>query len=217
MSFLYNNCVEYDAIILASGKGERARLGYNKTFYKMKDGKTVLEHSASLFLDDDDCKRIIVVTSIDYLDQVFKNDKVITVIGGKERRDSVENGLSKVISEYVLIHDAARPFLHKQALQDVKNEVVISKATILARKATDTIKLVKDLKIEKTIDRDTIYLAETPQAFASTLIKKCYEDSEKINFTDDASLVESLGYTVSITVDNYDNKKLTTQEDFKNI
>lgn len=209
--------MKYDVVIVASGKGERAKLGYNKAFFKMNDGKTVLEHSASLFIEDDDCQKVIIVTSQDCIDAVFKNDKVVTVLGGKERRNSVENGLEKVNSEYVLIHDAARPFLNKEALEDVKKEVEKSKATILARKATDTIKVVDNLKIVNTLDRNTIYMAETPQAFESELIKKCYKDSESINFTDDASLVESLGYLVTITVDNFENKKLTTQEDFKNI
>lgn len=209
--------MKYDVVIVASGKGERAKLGFNKVFFKMADGKTVLEHSASLFIQDDDCQKVIIVTSADCIDSVFKNDKVICVLGGKERRNSVENGLAEVNSDYVLIHDAARPFLHKQALQDVKKEVEKSKATILARRATDTIKVVEELKIVNTLDRNTIFMAETPQAFETSLINKCYKESESINFTDDASLVESLGYPVTITVDNYDNKKLTTEDDFKNI
>lgn len=217
MPFLYNNGMKYDVVIVASGKGERAKLGYNKAFFKMKDNKTVLEHSASLFIEDEDCQKIIVVTSEDCIDSVFKNDKVITVLGGKERRNSAENGLNEVESEYVLIHDAARPFLNKEALNDVKKEVEKSKATILARKATDTIKVVDGFKIINTLDRNTIYMAETPQAFESELIKKCYKESSNINFTDDASLVESLGYTVTITVDNFDNKKLTTEQDFINL
>lgn len=209
--------MKYDVVIVASGKGERAKLGFNKVFFKMADGKTVLEHSASLFIQDDDCQKVIIVTSADCIDSVFKNDKVICVLGGKERRNSVENGLAEVNSDYVLIHDAARPFLHKQALQDVKKEVEKSKATILARRATDTIKVVEELKIVNTLDRNTIFMAETPQAFETSLINKCYKESENINFTDDASLVESLGYPVTITVDNFDNKKLTTEDDFKNI
>ena len=209
--------MKYDVVIVASGKGERAKLGFNKVFFKMADGKTVLEHSASLFIQDDDCQKVIIVTSADCIDSVFKNDKVICVLGGKERRNSVENGLGEVNSDYVLIHDAARPFLHKQALQDVKKEVEKSKATILARRATDTIKVVEELKIVNTLDRNTIFMAETPQAFETSLINKCYKESENINFTDDASLVESLGYPVTITVDNFDNKKLTTEDDFKNI
>ena len=204
----------YDVVIVASGKGQRANLGYNKAFYKMKDGRTVLECSASLFIEDEDCKNIIVVTNEEYIEQVFKNDKVICTIGGKERRNSVENGLKLVQSEYVLIHDAARPFLNKLSLEELKKELEISGACILAKKATDTIKVVENNKIIKTLDRNSIYMAETPQAFKSDLLKKCYKESENIIFTDDASLVESLGYEVSIVEDKFNNKKLTNEMDF---
>ena len=204
----------YDVVIVASGKGQRANLGYNNAFYKMKDGRTVLECSASLFIEDEDCKNIIVVTNEEYIDQVFKNDKVICTIGGKERRNSVENGLNLVQSEYVLIHDAARPFLNKLSLEELKKELEISGACILAKKATDTIKVVENNKIIKTLDRNSIYMAETPQAFKSDLLKKCYKESENIIFTDDASLVESLGYEVSIVEDKFNNKKLTNETDF---
>ena len=204
----------YDVVIVASGKGQRANLGYNKAFYKMKDGRTVLECSASLFMEDEDCKNIIVVTNEEYIEQVFKNDKVICTIGGKERRNSVENGLKLVQSEYVLIHDAARPFLNKLSLEELKKELEISGACILAKKATDTIKVVENNKIIKTLDRNSIYMAETPQAFKSDLLKKCYKESENIIFTDDASLVESLGYEISIVEDKFNNKKLTNEMDF---
>ena len=204
----------YDVVIVASGKGQRANLGYNKAFYKMKDGRTVLECSASLFIEDEDCKNIIVVTNEEYIEQVFKNDKVICTIGGKERRNSVENGLNLVQSEYVLIHDAARPFLNRLSLEDLKKELETSGACILAKKATDTIKVVENNKIVKTLDRNSIYMAETPQAFKSDLLKKCYKESENIIFTDDASLVESLGYEVSIVEDKFNNKKLTNEMDF---
>ena len=204
----------YDVVIVASGKGQRANLGYNKAFYKMKDGRTVLECSASLFIEDEDCKNIIVVTNEEYIEQVFKNDKVICTIGGKERRNSVENGLNLVQSEYVLIHDAARPFLNRLSLEDLKKELETSGACILAKKATDTIKVVENNKIIKTLDRNSIYMAETPQAFKSDLLKKCYKESENIIFTDDASLVESLGYEVSIVEDKFNNKKLTNEMDF---
>lgn len=209
--------MKYDAIIVASGKGERAKLGYNKAFFNMKDGKTVLEHSASLFIDDNDCENIIVVTSEDCINNVFDNSKVIKTLGGEQRKDSVYNGLQKVTSDYVLIHDAARPFLNNQSLQDLKKEIEKNNAAILAKKAIDTIKVVDGNKIVKTVDRNTIYMAETPQGFKTSLIKECYNKCENINFTDDASLVESLGYDVYIVEDKFDNKKLTTETDFINL
>lgn len=209
--------MKYDVVIVASGKGERAKLGYNKAFFVMQDNKTVLEHSASLFIEDDDCENIIVVTSQDCIESVFKNEKAITVVGGQQRKDSVFNGLQKVKSEYVLIHDGARPYLNKESLQELKNKVVEKDAVILAKKAIDTIKVVEEGKIINTLDRNVIYMAETPQAFKTSLIMDCYKRCENINFTDDASLVESLGYDVYVVEDKFNNKKLTTEDDFKNI
>lgn len=213
----YNWNMNYDVVIVASGKGNRANLGYNKAFFVMKDNKTVIEHSASLFIEDNDCKNIIVVTSSDYFDQVFDNEKVIKVLGGKERKDSVKNGLSKVTSEYVLIHDAVRPFLNKESLQEVKNEVVRTNACLLGKMAIDTIKLVEDGIVVKTIDRTCVFQAATPQAFKSDLIKECYDKCDDVLFTDDASLVEACNHKVSIVIDKYDNKKLTMPEDFINL
>ena len=209
--------MNYDVVIVASGKGQRAKLGYNKAFYKMKDGKSVLEHSAHLFIEDTDCKKIIIVTNEEYFSEVFENEKVIKTVGGKERKDSVYNGLAEVKSEYVLIHDAARPFLHKNALEEIKIKVSETGAAVLGRMAVDTIKIVDGDKVVKTIDRNTVFMAETPQAFKTSIIKDCYAKCEDVNFTDDTSLVESLGYEVSIVIDEYDNHNLTAQEDFKDL
>lgn len=209
--------MQYDVVIVASGKGERAKLGYNKAFFKMKSGKTVLETSASLFIKDEDCKNVIVVTSDEYINEVFKHNKVKTTLGGNLRKDSVYNGLKLVTSEYVLIHDAARPFLKLESLNELKEKIVEYDSAIIAKKAIDTIKIVKDGIIEKTIDRNNVYMAETPQGFKTSLIKDCYENCKDIEFTDDASLVESLGYKVYVVEDKYDNRKLTKKEDFENL
>lgn len=204
--------MKYDVVIVAGGKGKRAKLGYNKAFFVMENNKTVIENCADIFINDKDCAQVIVVINETL---PFTNEKVICVNGGKERRDSVQNGLDLVTADYVLIHDGARPYLNKKALNKVKKEVINKKAVVLGKKATDTIKVVKNNRIEKTLDRNTIYLAETPQAFKTSLIKKCYKNCADINFTDDGSLVESLGYKVYIVEDEFDNKKLTRPEDFK--
>ena len=209
--------MKYDALIVASGKGERAKLGYNKVFYRMKDGKTVLEHAASLFMEDEDCKRIVIVTNRENFEDVFDCGKLVLTVGGELRRDSVFNGLKLCESEYVLIHDGARPFLTKKALEEVKKETELHKAVVLGRKAIDTIKLIDGNKIVKTIDRNGVFLAETPQAFDRKLILSCYERCEDIPFTDDASLCESLGYDVFIVNNDSDNRKLTKEEDFRDL
>ncbi len=209
--------MKYDAVIVASGKGERAGLGYNKAFYRMKDGMTVLEHAASLFVKDEDCVKVVIVTGKEFFDDVFQNDKVVLTEGGKERKDSVHQGLLKCESEYVLIHDAARPFLSESALMAVKEKVVERKAAVLGKIAVDTVKLIEGDKVVRTLDRSRIFLAETPQAFERKLLEDCYERCGDVVFTDDVSLAESLGYEVSIVTDGHDNRKLTREEDFRGL
>lgn len=209
--------MNYDVVIVASGKGERAKLGYNKDFYIMKDGRSVLDHSVGLFCDDVDCKNVIVVTNPENFDKVRSDAKVKITEGGKERKDSVYNGLKLSESDYVFIHDGARPFLRKEIVEALKEKVVSDKAVCLGKMAVDTVKIVREGKIEKTIDRNSVFLAETPQVFERKLILDCYARCEDVVFTDDASLVESLGYPVSILIDTYDNRKLTKEEDFRNL
>ena len=208
--------MKYDAIIVASGKGQRANLGYNKVFYKLKDGRSVLDCSIERFTNDPDCYKIIVVTNPEYFHEV-KGQKTVVVEGGKERRDSVYNGLKRVESEYVLIHDGARPYLHPEALNDLKEKLSQNDCVVLGRIATDTIKLIEGETVVETIDRNKVFQAETPQGFRSELIKDAYENCADINFTDDCSLVESLGYKVTIVIDHFDNRKLTKEEDFRNL
>ena len=90
--------MKYDALIVASGKGTRSNLGYNKVFYVMKDGKNVLMHSLSLFLADPDCVSIIVVTNEENFARIDDDPRIIKIKGGKERKDSVRNGLNEVKS-----------------------------------------------------------------------------------------------------------------------
>ena len=206
--------MKYDAIVVAAGKGKRAELGFNKILFKMKNGKTVIENVLDIFLDDKDCQKIILVTDEEI---VSKNKLVVVTKGGEERIDSVENGLALVESEYVLIHDGARPFLNKKALEEVKEKLEEKDAVVLGRQAQETIKVVNGDKILSTIDRSHIFLAETPQGFKTSLIKECYSQRGDVKFTDDASLLEALGKEVYVVFDKYDNKKLTNKIDFENI
>ena len=209
--------MEYDVVIVASGKGRRADLGFNKVFFRMKDGKSVLEHAASLFVKDEDCRKVVIVTNPESFGDVFEDEKVILTQGGKERKDSVYNGLLKCENEYVLIHDAARPFLNEKALEQIKEKVTDRKAVVLGKIAVDTIKIIDGDRVVKTIDRNTVFMAETPQAFDRKLLLDCYERCGDMPFTDDVSLAEALGIPVSIVIDEYDNRKLTRKEDFADL
>lgn len=207
--------MKYDAIVVASGKGERANLGFNKVFFVMKNGKTVLENACSTFVEDPDCLKVIVVC--DEENKVFKNEKVITTKGGKLRANSVYNGLVLCDEEYVFIHDGARPFLDKEDVEKLKEEIIRYDGVMLAKKAIDTIKLTKDGMVVQTLDRENIYQALTPQAFKTDLIKEAYGTLDVSNCTDDASVFEKFNHKVKVVEGKVTNIKLTTKEDFKNI
>lgn len=206
--------MKYDVIVVAGGKGNRANLGFNKVLFKMANGKSVIENNIDIFLNDKDCQKIILVIN-EEID--FNNNKLILVKGGKERFDSVMNGLNEVSSEYVLIHDGARPFLNIKALEKLKNKLEEKDAVVLGKIASDTIKIINDDKVVETLNRNNIFIAETPQGFKTSLIKDCYKNKDDNYYFDDASLVESFNYEVYIVIDEYNNKKLTSKEDFKNI
>ena len=209
--------MNYSAVVTAAGKGERAGLGYNKVLYEYKDGETVLAHTVSVFLRDEDCTEIIVVTGEEEAKRLPADPRIRVTNGGKTRKDSVKNGLDLVQEDYVLVHDGARPLLSEEALEDVKKAVCEKEAVILARAVKETVKIAKDGVIGSTIDRNTVFLAETPQAFETSLLRKAYDLAKEKEYTDEASLVEETGHPVHLVIDHDPNPKLTSPEDFKNL
>ena len=207
--------MNYSVVIVAAGSANRSKLGYNKNLFVLSDGERVIDKTIKPFIDDIDCKEIIIVLKEDELDEIKCLDKIKTVKGGSARKDSVLNGLKEVKEEYVLIHDGARPYLRKESLFNLKEALKENDAVILAHKAIETVKYVENGYIVKTIDRNNIYLAETPQAFKTSLILKAYEVLPDKEYTDEAMMIEALGEKVKIVENEYDNPKLTKPEDFK--
>jgi 2-C-methyl-D-erythritol 4-phosphate cytidylyltransferase len=141
------------------------------------------------------------------------------VAGGATRFESVRNCLGRVTDEFdiVLIHDAARPFVRDGLIGASIRAAVVSGAAIAAVPESDTVKIAArgGARIEKTLDRRLLWRAQTPQTFSRALIQKAYARSDGSGVTDDASLVEMAGLSVSIVPGSYDNMKITTKEDLK--
>ena len=118
--------MNYSAIVLCAGKGSRSGLTYNKMLYRFKN-KTVYEMTMDIFLNDERCKQIVVVTKEEELDDLKKlisSKKIDYVFGGKERQDSVYNGLQVVKEDYVLIHDGARPVSYTHLIEEIQAYVL---------------------------------------------------------------------------------------------
>lgn len=211
MSVVSEKC--YSAVILAAGSGSRMAAKRNKILLTL-DGKAIFQYSLELFLSDSDCQQVILVGKVTekayFAD--FLSDRVQFVVGGAERQDSVRNALAVVSAPYVMIHDSARPFVtlaHLKALKQHEN-------AILAVPVKDTIKQTEAEKIVKTVPRQNLWGAQTPQLFETTLIKQVHQLAYEQAFlgTDDASLVEKFSDTaVDIVSGSYDNIKITTPED----
>jgi 2-C-methyl-D-erythritol 4-phosphate cytidylyltransferase len=141
--------------------------------------------------------------------------KVVAVCpGGKRRQDSVVAGLKRLEGcQWVVIHDGARPCLSPDLIEKGLREAQQSGAAIAAVPAKETIKIVEaDGTIQHTPRRDSLWVAQTPQIFRFDIIREAYRQA-KGEATDDASLVEALGYKVKVYIGSYDNIKVTTPED----
>ncbi|MDY6074000.1 MAG: 2-C-methyl-D-erythritol 4-phosphate cytidylyltransferase [Eubacteriales bacterium] len=206
------------AIIVAAGSGTRMGLGHNKIFIKIDNTSLYIKSILAL----KSCDEIILVIREEdkpeiqqELDLYGLNDIKI-VIGGATRQQSVFNGISAASGDTVLIHDAARPFVNKKDIQSLIHNLQDCDAAILASKAVDTIKIVdSDLNIIDTPDRDSLYHAETPQAFKRDIILNAHLWAQKngISVTDDASLIEAMGKKVKVVESSGQNKKITKPGD----
>lgn len=205
---------DYSAIILVAGDGRRMAANQNKIFLTIKD-KPIFEYALEVFLSDSDCQQVILVgknnEAVRFID--FLSERVIFVPGGEERQDSVRHAFAYVSQKRVMIHDGARPFL---TLADI-NALKQHDNAILAVPVKDTIKQVgEDSHISRTISREDLWCAQTPQFFEWEVIKEAHLSaySSVFSATDDASLVEHfLKVPVTIVPGSYENIKITTPED----
>ncbi|WWU56200.1 2-C-methyl-D-erythritol 4-phosphate cytidylyltransferase [Paraclostridium sordellii] len=196
----------------------------NKQFIKL-DNKEIIAYTIDKFYINDEIDDIVVVIKKDEEDYFkknilekykFKNIKI--AYGGEERQDSVYNGIQKLDKncEVVLVHDGARPFVTEEIINNSIQEAKKHNAVVVGVKVKDTIKVVgEEGNIVDTPNRKYLWSVQTPQVFKYDIITKAYENAYNENYygTDDAMLVEKIGYDVKMIEGSYDNIKITTQED----
>lgn len=210
--------MNYSLILLCAGSGKRTGLKYNKIFYKINN-QTVYEMNISHFLEDNRCKQIIVVTKENEIDDIrtlVNDSRIEYVFGGKERQDSVYEGLQKVKENHVFIHDGARPYVSKKSINDLVECLKTYDAGLLMVPCKDTIKEVKEGIVVKTLKRETLMQAQTPQVFKSEDIKVAYQKAKDEGYvaTDDSQLFERyIDKDIKAVLGDYSNLKITTQED----
>lgn len=216
------NTVQMSAVVVCGGRGRRLGAEINKVYLEL-GGKTILEHSLDTFLAMTEIAEIIIVHhSDDYelLEMILNklnNDKIKLALAGKERQDSVYNGLLACDknSDYVLIHDGARPLLSKSLLVSIIKAIKKNIAVIPVLPLVDTIKELCENKVNKTLQREKLAAAQTPQAFRREQIIEVYQKAltTDYNFTDDASIYEYYGLEVTTITGEKQNIKITTVDD----
>ena len=213
-------------VIVSAGRGSRMKADINKQFLKLK-GKEVIAHTIDKFYNNKNIDEIVVVVKEDEADFFrrniidkygYKNIKI--AFGGKERQDSVFNGLKAVNErcDIVLIHDGARPFVTDEIIKNSIECAKKNKCVIVGVPVKDTIKIInKDNEVCDTPNRSTLWSIQTPQVFEYLSIIKAHKIAKEKSYygTDDSMLMEYLGYNVKVIEGSYNNIKITTPEDLK--
>lgn len=212
------------AIIAAGGRGVRMASKINKQFLYLNN-KPIIALTIEKFNQSVMIEKIIIVVPEEWIDFVSRSivkkynfSKVVKIIkGGDTRQESIFAGIKELdkTDSVVVIHDAVRPLIEPQLIECVIKKGKETGAAIVAIRAHDTIKQLNNNTIEKTLNRELIWLAQTPQVFHKEIILRANQKAVKENFiaTDDSSLVERMGYPVEIIEGSNTNIKITNPSD----
>lgn len=216
------------AVVLAAA-GSSTRFGGNirKPLVKL-DGREIFLRSIELFSQRDDVAQVILAAPEDEYDYYRERYGanlgflgVKLVAGGADRCETVQKALAVVRDDlaFVAVHDAVRPLVSYDSIDRVFSEVQTCGAAILATPLQATLKRVSPAgQVEETLERDRVWLAQTPQVFRRELLTSAYaaiadKPDLRRSLTDDASVVEHAGHAVKVVKGNAGNLKITTQED----
>ncbi len=203
------------ALIMAAGSGTRMGMATNKALLPLA-GRTLLERSARAFAGLTDGAVIVAAErDLDAIRAMGLDAKI--AVGGDTRQRSVLNGLRALPEDagIVLVHDAARPFVTEEIIRRCIDSAAEYGSGVACVPIKDTVKRVGPAGTVRTIPRDALRAAQTPQAFRVAALKRAIEalEARGETATDDASALEAAGETVRLVEGSYDNLKLTTPED----
>ncbi len=207
------------AVVTAAGSGERLGAGIPKAFVEL-GGRTMLEHAVDGLLGSGVIGRVVVAVPADRVSQAaaLLGDRATVVEGGAERHDSVGRALAAVgDAEFILVHDAARPFTPADQIRRVVAALVDGvRAVIPVLRVVDTVKVVDaNGVVLGTPERAGLRAVQTPQGFEAALLRRAYERVGSFAGTDDASLVENLGTPVHTVDGDVLAFKITTPLDLR--
>jgi 2-C-methyl-D-erythritol 4-phosphate cytidylyltransferase len=213
------------ALIVAAGQGLRMGSAQRKQYLQLC-GSPVLVHTLRVFDGCPDIRSIVVVVPSSEMEFCKKEilpsasleSEVKLIAGGRRRQDSVFNGLQYLgdAEGVVLIHDGVRPLVPMTMIRDCIQGALQWGACIPGLQAVDTLKQIDSQgRILRTMPRESIWMAQTPQAFSLSIIRRAHLEARRTGreATDDASLVEALGVPVHVIAGSRENIKITTPED----
>ena len=211
------------AIILAAGSG--SRFGEKKQFKKL-NGDPVWVYSLNTFIQTKCVDELILVIPNDSLgtlkhSQVFtslnKKNNIKLVPGGESRKDSVFNGLKAVkkVNDIVCIHDAARPFIKTSYIKRSIEACNEFDGAIIAIPSVDTMKKVDNQIIRNTIDRQSLWMAQTPQTFKKNKLLYAIKNYSHLNITDECMLMEKANFKIKLIAGDQSNFKITNEIDWE--
>jgi 2-C-methyl-D-erythritol 4-phosphate cytidylyltransferase len=213
------------SVIAAAGRGTRMNIQVNKQYVDIC-GIPLLARTLGIFQNSKLIDEIVLIVNEE--DFIYCKQEIVDkynftkvssmVTGGNNRQDSVRNGLSEVSgdTDIVLIHDGARPFIKEYSIAESIKAAYEYGAASVAVPVKDTIKRADSSGfVQETLDRNELWLIQTPQAFKYSLILEAHKKALEDGFygTDDAVLAERLGHKLKLVMGSYDNIKITTIED----
>ena len=215
-------------VVIVAGGASTRTAGAELKQFRWVAGKPMLLHSVQRFMQRADVAMVVCVLPKSHAGDpppwLFQCDieRLLVSVGGRERGDSVLNGLEDLPPEVriVLIHDAARPMVDSDTIERVVAKAREGVGAVPALPATDTIKEVDESgAIVRTPDRTRLFHAQTPQGFPRTMIEEAYvrARADRVRATDDAALCERIGARVVIVEGSATGMKVTTDEDFARI
>lgn len=209
------------ALIVAGGMGERLPGNLPKQ-YRPLAGVPILRRTVEIFVSHPDITIVMPVINPDNRTLYDKALKRLNLpepaMRGDTRQESVRSGLESLRAyapDYVLIHDAARPFVTHALIDRLIESVKQHDAVIPVLPLTDTLKRITDNVVEQTVSRDNMFRVQTPQAFSYPLIMEAHKKALYASFTDDSRLLETQGQNVYTVTGDINNIKITTMEDLE--
>lgn len=193
-------------------------MGFDKLMAPLH-GKPVLYHTVQAFLSTPDVSQVVIVTPEERLEALgISDERLVRVDGGKDRHDSVTNGISAINENaaYIAVHDGARPLITPEQISRTLEHAKIHKAATSARKVTETVKRSNnDGFATESVSRENLWLMETPQIFEANILRKAYQHITETDtlVTDEVSALECIGVPTFLVENPEPNLKITFQQD----